>query len=112
VSDGDEGLDVRIDADVAPGWSWASDVADIPQIRRVVVSSSAPLPAVRVVARAWDGDLPPRVAAARRPARNLPDPATPEAWAHVAMAAVGLASSEIRREGLDRRTLSASWLCG
>ena len=57
VSDGDEGREVRIDADVAPEWSWAAAVAEIPQIRRVLVSSSAPLPAVRVVARAWDGDF-------------------------------------------------------
>lgn len=57
MSDGDEGREVRIDADVVPEWSWAAGIAEIPQIRSIVVSSSTPLPPVRIVARAWDGDF-------------------------------------------------------
>lgn len=57
MSDGDEGREVRIDADVAPEWSWAAAVAGIPQIRSILVSTSTSLPAVRLIARAWDGDF-------------------------------------------------------
>ena len=57
MSDGDEGREIRIDADVAPEWSWAAAVAKIPQIRGIVVTSSVSMPAVKIVARAWDGDF-------------------------------------------------------
>lgn len=52
-----EAVDVQLDLLVSDQWSWAASRARIPQISELTVTTSAPLPRVRVEIALVDGDV-------------------------------------------------------